>query len=79
MSRPYGKVGPGILRELAGIVGTAHCLTDADTLAIYSRDETEDLSFPPEVVVRPSSTEEVAALMKVAARERIPVTPPGRD
>jgi len=77
VSRPYGKVGPGVLRELAGIVGPAHCLTDADTLALYSRDETEDLSFPPEVVVRPSSTEEVAAIMKVAARERIPVTPRG--
>ena len=33
MSRPFGKVTPAIVEELAGIVGTAHCLIDADSLA----------------------------------------------
>jgi glycolate oxidase subunit GlcD len=77
VSRPFGKVTPAIVEELAGIVGKAHCLIDADSLALYSRDETEDLSFPPEVVVLPRTTDEVSRVMKVATRYRIPVTPRG--
>lgn len=78
MSRPgYGTITPGILEELAAIVGPAHVLTDTDSIVLYSRDETEDLSFPPDVVVRPGSTDEVSAIMKLASREKIPVTPRG--
>jgi glycolate oxidase len=43
----------------------------------YAHDETEDLRFPPDVVVRPESTEMVAAVMRIASRHRIPVTPRG--
>lgn len=77
MSRTYGKVSADVLRELAGIVGDGGVLTDADTLARYARDETEDLAFPPEVVVVPRSTEEVSGVMRVATRHAIPVTPRG--
>ncbi len=76
MSR-YGKVTPAVMRELASIVGLDHLLADADSLALYSHDETEDLSFPPEAVVRPGSTSEVSRILKAALRERIPVTPRG--
>ncbi|HET9481722.1 MAG TPA: FAD-linked oxidase C-terminal domain-containing protein [Candidatus Polarisedimenticolia bacterium] len=75
--RPYGRVTHAILEELAGIVGRAHATADPETLALYSRDETEDLSFPPEAVVRPETTEQVSRVMKIATRERIPVTPRG--
>ncbi len=76
MSR-YGKVTPAVMRELASIVGPDHLLADADSLALYSHDETEDLSFPPEAVVRPGSTSEVSRILKAALREKIPVTPRG--
>ena len=75
--RGYGKVTPVILAKLSAIVGADHVLTDADSIAICSRDETEDLSFPPDVVVRPGSTGEVSSIMKLATQERIPVTPRG--
>lgn len=43
----------------------------------YGRDETEDLHFPPQVVVRPRTTAEVAAVVACCARHRVPVTPIG--
>ncbi|MEW6365678.1 MAG: FAD-linked oxidase C-terminal domain-containing protein [Acidobacteriota bacterium] len=52
-------------------------LTDEESLAQYGHDETEDLRFPPSVVVKPRTTEEVSAIMRLANEERVPVTPRG--
>jgi len=73
----YGRITEELLEELRAIAGAGQVLVDADTIASCSRDETEDLSFPPEVVVRPVTTDQVSAIMKLASRERIPVTPRG--
>ncbi len=43
----------------------------------YGHDETEDLSFPPELVVLPANTDEVSSLMKYCFSNKIPVTPIG--
>ena len=77
MSPTFGKLTAAHLDELRGIVGGGHVVTDPESLEVYSSDETEDLVFPPEVVVKPASTEEISALMRLATRERIPVTPRG--
>jgi len=74
---PYGRVTPRLLAELEAIVGAGNVLSDEESIALHSKDETEDLSFPPEVVVRPGTTEDVSGIMKLATRERIPVTPRG--
>jgi glycolate oxidase len=71
----YGSITPEILAELARIVGDAQVLVDGDELARYGRDETEDLVFAPDVVVRPADTEQVSAILRLSARARIPVTP----
>lgn len=52
-------------------------LTDAEAIEKYSHDFTEDLRFKPHAAVLPSSAEEVSAVLKLATRERIPVTPRG--
>jgi glycolate oxidase len=65
------------LEELRSILGNENVLTDQPALEIYGRDETEDLFFPPEVIVRPSTADEVSAVLRVASRERIAVTPRG--
>ena len=70
-------IPPGILEELRRIAGDEHVLTDGESLARYSRDETEDLSFEPHVVVRPSGTGQVSHILALANRELIPVTPRG--
>ena len=50
---------------------------DADDRAHYGHDETENLRYPPSVVVRPTSTEQVAAVVRICAEHAIPITPIG--
>ena len=52
-------------------------LTDEESLHNYSHDETEDLHFPPEVVVKPKTAEEISAILKICNAAKIPVTPRG--
>jgi glycolate oxidase len=66
-----------ILQELAAIAGTTYVLTDDEARTTYGKDETEDLVFLPDVVVRPGTVDEVSAVLALATRERIPVTPRG--
>ncbi len=73
----FTPVSPEHLAGLEQCVGTAHVLADADTRATYSHDWTEDLRFPPEVVVRPGSAAEVAAVLRYCHERRIAVTPAG--
>lgn len=50
---------------------------DPESIEIYSHDETEDLRFPPHVVVKPTSVNEVSAIMRFCNEYEIPVTPAG--
>jgi len=73
----YARLSERHLARLRGIVGDAHVVSDQDLLEPYSHDETEDLRFPPEALVRPSCTAEVAEVMRLCDAELIPVTPCG--
>lgn len=75
----YGTVTPAYLEELRQIVGAKYVWTDADKLIPYEKDEGVEaaLFHRPDAVVLPETTEQVAAIMKLANRERIPVTPRG--
>lgn len=64
-----------MLDRLREIVGAEHVQTE--DLEPYSHDETEDFVFPPDVVVKPRSAEEISALFRFANERRIPVTPQG--
>lgn len=59
------------------IIGAEYVLLDEDSLHHYGHDETEHLIFPPEVVVRPRTAEDVSAIMKICNQFKIPVTPRG--
>lgn len=77
---PYQRITPPILKELIQIVGEKQVLFDQpDKMFAYSRDEVADPGFAhmPEVVVKPASAAEISAIMKLANREHIPVTPRG--
>ncbi len=75
----YGKVTEEILLSLKEIVGEENVLTDKESLESYSTDETPlGLKVPPEVVVKPESTEQVSRVLALANERRIPVTPRGR-
>ncbi|HMT13046.1 MAG TPA: FAD-binding oxidoreductase, partial [Ignavibacteria bacterium] len=73
----YNKVTPDVIEALTAAVGREYVLYDEETLHLYSEDETEDLNFPPEVVVKPATAEEVSRIFKIANEYKIPVTPRG--
>lgn len=59
------------------IVGDRFVFVDEESLTDYGHDETENLSFPPEVVIKPRTAEEISAILKICNKEKIPVTPRG--
>ena len=62
--------------ELKAIVGEGRYFDNQEDLLMYSYDAFM-VKGVPEVVLLPVSTEEVSRIMKVASREKIPVTPRG--
>ncbi|WP_353078574.1 FAD-binding oxidoreductase, partial [Flavobacterium sp.] len=64
-------------QKLTAIVGENYIFTDAETLSHFGHDETEDLSFPPQVVLKPSNAQEISEILKVANQYKIPTTPIG--
>lgn len=75
----YTVVNENIIKDLAAIVGNKSVLTDKDRLVLYGQDEgAERKAYRlPEAVVLPATTEEVAAVMRLAVKHRIPVIPRG--
>lgn len=59
------------------IVGENYVFVDEESLETYAHDETENLHYPPEAVIKPRTAEEISAIMKICNKERIPVTPRG--
>ena len=73
----YKAVTPELVEALCQIADAENVLVDGEALERYSHDETVGLWARPEVVVRATSTEQVARVLKLAQRERVPVTPRG--
>lgn len=71
----FRPVDDELLRRLRDACGEKWVVADVEGRRPYGRDETEDLWFDPEVVVRPRTTEEVAAVMRLSRGFRVPVTP----
>ena len=73
----YNKITPRIFEEIKLIVGKEFAFADEEVLHDYSHDETEDLKFLPEVVVKPANAEEISKLLIICNKYKIPVTPRG--
>jgi glycolate oxidase len=71
----FGRVSPEFIAALAVICGAENVLTDREAKESYGHDETEDLSFLPDVIVRPANAREISLILPLAGRHRIPVTP----
>ncbi len=65
-----------LLKELESIVGRESVRADELERLTYSRDMSVHMGVP-DVILFPHSSEEVSRVMRVARRERVPVTPRG--
>ena len=73
----YEKVTPEVFGRLEEIVGPKNLISSGEELEKYAIDESPLGPHLPEAVVKPGSTAEVSAVMKLASRLRISVTPMG--
>lgn len=66
-----------LIVDLRRLIGDTHVLTDADMRASYESDWTRRYHGNALAVVRPGSTAEVAAVLRICAAARRPVVPQG--
>lgn len=64
-----------VIRELEAAVGAGQVLRDDATRQTYASDQTENPAAPPDVVVKVTTVEQLVAVVKLAARAKIPLTP----
>ena len=67
---------PKVLDKLRAIVGAENVVVDPDKVEPYGADAVKE-KFPPEAVVFPESTAEIAAILKLANEYLFPVTARG--
>jgi len=67
----------GFLFAFKEICGASFVYTDEEMLNACAHDETENLHFLPDIVIKPRTTEEISAILKICNANKIPVTPRG--
>src|SRR3954462_13945125 len=73
----YGILTPTLLEKLIAIVGADHVSQEAEQLTRYGQDETEDLIYQPDVVVKPQTVAQVSAIARLCNENKIPLTTRG--
>lgn len=66
-----------LVEELVNICGKGNVFTDDESINFYGHDETEKLNYAPDVIVKPTSANEVSKILKYCNEFLIPVTPRG--
>ncbi len=73
----HSIITPAHIEAFKNIIGELFVFADEESLSNYAHDQTENLHYPPEVVLKPRTTEEVSKIMKLCNANNIPVTPRG--
>lgn len=68
---------PTVLAGLVGVVGDEHVLTEPDLVAGHATDWTGRFRGSTPAVVRPGTTDEVAAVLRLCAEFGVPLVPQG--
>ena len=76
MTRLHEHTINAFVREVKRFLREAQVILDREGMSHYCYDATE-MRFMPDVVLLPTSTEEVSKIMKLAYEMEIPVTPQG--
>jgi D-lactate dehydrogenase (cytochrome) len=70
----FSPVTAELIDYLTGVVGTDHISTARADRALHARDQSQHEAHPAEVVVWPRTPEQIAAVLKAANDQRVPVT-----
>ena len=74
----YNPLTEEIVKQLQSILGNKNVILDEEKMENYSHDETpEEYAHMPDVVITPTTAEQIAEVMKLANKNLIPVTPRG--
>lgn len=75
----YMPITEDILQKIQSIVGASAVFSDPESMKPYSHDEVTDPVYHhmPEAVALPQTTEQVAALVRLANEYRFPIVPRG--
>jgi len=73
----YSKITQADIDYFSKILSDKSVFFDAESLLKYSHDETEDLHFSPEVVLKPETTQHVSEILNYCNSKNIAVTPQG--
>ncbi|TNE52695.1 MAG: FAD-binding protein [Bacteroidetes bacterium] len=76
MDKKYKRLTRGDVEFFRELLGN-FCLLDDETLQEYGQDETEDLCYLPEVVLKPESVEEISKIAAYCNEQGIALTPGG--
>lgn len=66
-----------LIAELGNIVGKEDILVSPEALKAYSYDGTTNWVHEPDIVLFPTTAAEISQILKIANKEKIPVTPRG--
>jgi glycolate oxidase len=66
-----------IVADLQKILGEEFVFIDDENRNKYAQDETENLHFLPDIVIKPNSSQEISQVMKLCNEKKIIVTPRG--
>lgn len=77
MESVFSKITPEHIADLVDLLGKENVWTDNELLYEYGKDQTEDLVFPPAVVLKPRTTLEVSKIMSYAYKNSIAVVAVG--
>ncbi len=67
----------GLIHLFKKITGDAYVFADEESLNNYAHDETENLHFLPDIVIKPRTADEISQIMVICNEHKIPVTPRG--
>lgn len=73
----FKKITHSEIVSFQNIIGKENVLLNEESLVKYSSDETEDLAFLPEVVLKPNTSQQISKVLKLCNKNLIPVTPRG--
>ncbi|KAL4515520.1 hypothetical protein Ndes2437B_g06956 [Nannochloris sp. 'desiccata'] len=76
-SRRFSQLQPAVEADLRALIGDDRMSTSSAVLETHGRDESYHPDSPPQAVIFPRSTEEIASIVKICSANHVPIVPFG--